>query len=288
MNFYDEPLDEVAGSVDIPIPEGGRLDVQTLRKWWPYEGKFYFRAQVMPKDGQYVWFDLTDDAFVPLRDGVAIIRALPLFTIQQSEEPALVPAQHEAWKRQKIQQLGAAPAASSRAAASPVPDEGQEVDPEAIFAAAESTPEGGEDGVWQEEDGGEGGSWSDAQYDDGADGSYNESGPGSSSNQRLDEAAAQVAQAATAAKEAATAAVSAASTALKGMFNKISQGGDGSGGSGGGGGLFGRLKGLASAAGGGGGGGSSRGGRDREQVPDGSPMPAPAPSSGGARDPFAE
>jgi hypothetical protein len=75
--------ERVPPMASFEIAGASALTLSQLRAWWPFEGDFHFRARMCGKDGQpYTWLDLTDDgAEVPLVEGAAIVRALPLFNI---------------------------------------------------------------------------------------------------------------------------------------------------------------------------------------------------------------
>jgi len=118
-----ETLPPVTGCFHVA---GDEVPLSSLRAAFPFEGSFQFRARlaVPEADGGYVWLDLVDDhETAPLTDGVAMIRAIPLFPVVASEEDMaasdfdLDPEAFDAWRRQRAQQLKAPLAPSAADAA---------------------------------------------------------------------------------------------------------------------------------------------------------------------------
>lgn len=116
-----EPFDEEqhVGSLSIALPDGERLTVARLKEHWPFEGPFHFRARITPatEPENFVWMDLINDAaFVPLAEGVATIKALPLFDLPNPNAQSTsncdftwTPAQYSAWVLKRSAQQGDEP-----------------------------------------------------------------------------------------------------------------------------------------------------------------------------------
>lgn len=118
---------------------GEKLTLKTLKQYWPYEGNFHFRAQVIPasEPNNYVWMDLVnEEAYIPPLPVssvtslfssssspssppsasssspppplIAVIRAIPLFPLSDAyndtrvtnDDYSLSPIQYDQWKRQ--------------------------------------------------------------------------------------------------------------------------------------------------------------------------------------------
>lgn len=116
-----ETVPPIEGCFSMP---GETVSLSALRAAFPFEGAFHYRARLNVPEGEYVWIDLTTgDETVPLSDsGVGIIRALPLFDVAPLAGAAgefdALPAQYEAWRQRRSEELRAPlPAAAGRAGA---------------------------------------------------------------------------------------------------------------------------------------------------------------------------
>jgi hypothetical protein len=96
----DEPAVET-GSFDAPsVGPSDTMTLSLLKQLWPFAGNFHFRVRVILPPQEFEWQDLVaDDNTLPSQNGVAVVRALPLFSVsmQPTNDFTLSPVEYEAW-----------------------------------------------------------------------------------------------------------------------------------------------------------------------------------------------
>lgn len=110
-------VEPISGAFVLPSGASS-VTLRELKASWPFEGSFRFRAKlVVPEnEGGFLWLDLLDeDETAPLENGVATIRALPLFPVASTvgavllESEAsendfnLTPQQYDQWRTSRVE-----------------------------------------------------------------------------------------------------------------------------------------------------------------------------------------